>query len=51
MYDAGQLTVKLKIEKLTCIVIAKQLKKTIFGQKTDNLSIQYVQYAGLELGI
>ena len=27
------LAFKLKIEKLTCIVIAKQLKKTIFGQK------------------
>ena len=30
---------KLKIEKQICIGIAKQLKKTIFGQKTDNLSI------------
>ena len=38
MYDAGELAFKLKIEKLTCIVIAKQLKKTIFGQKMDNLS-------------
>ena len=48
MYDAGELAFKLKIEKLTCIGIAKQGKKgigkpMIFGPKTDNLSTYYVQ--------